>query len=114
MLECDLTPLELVDSQQLFQLRKDLNKWGKKLTLNSDNGPFAEYEHMVQKNLGGWKMTQWKDILLWNDVIPLIFLPLFVVFNQAWCFLYHVAVFCKGPIKATSLAKNVLKCLFYT
>ena len=49
MLECDLTPLELVDSQQLFQLRKDLNKWGKKLTLNSDNGPFAEYGHMVQK-----------------------------------------------------------------
>ena len=29
MLECDLTPLELVDSQQLFQLRKDLNKWEK-------------------------------------------------------------------------------------
>ena len=52
MLECDLTPLELVDSQQLFQLHKDLNmgkKMGKRLTLNSDDGPFAEYGHMVQK-----------------------------------------------------------------
>ena len=51
-----------------------------------------------------------------NDVISLFFLTLSVVWHPARCLLYHVTVFCEGPIDAKtcfSFVKRYKKSVAY-